>query len=52
MLGVDFRLVALVSAARHVLIFVMILLWLPAVRVAEKGGPFRGLQLAFRDRPF
>jgi DHA1 family multidrug resistance protein-like MFS transporter len=36
----------------YVLIFVMILLWLPAVQVAEKGGPFRGLKLAFRDRQF
>ena len=52
LLGVDFRLVAFVSAAMYVLIFVMILLWLPAVQVAEKGGPFRGLKLAFRDRPF
>ena len=52
LLGVDFRLVALVSAASYVLIFVMILLWLPAVQVAEKGGAFRGLTLAFRDRPF
>jgi DHA1 family multidrug resistance protein-like MFS transporter len=52
LLGVDFRLVALVSAAMYVLIFVVILLWLPAVQVAEKGGPFRGLKLAFRDRPF
>jgi DHA1 family multidrug resistance protein-like MFS transporter len=52
LLGVDFRLVALVSAAMYVLIFVMILLWLPAVQVAEKGGPFRGLKLAFRDRQF
>jgi DHA1 family multidrug resistance protein-like MFS transporter len=52
LLGVDFRLVALVSAASYVLIFVMIMLWLPAVQVAEKGGAFRGLKLAFRDRPF
>jgi DHA1 family multidrug resistance protein-like MFS transporter len=52
LLGVDFRLVALIGAACYVLIFVMILLWLPAVRVAEKGEPFRGLNLAFRDRPF
>ena len=52
LLGVDFRLVALVSAALYVLIFAVILLWLPAVRVAEKGAPFRGLKLAFRDRQF
>src|SRR5215218_3940043 len=52
LLGVDFRLVALVSAASYLLIFVMILIWLPAVQVAEKGGPFRGLKLAFRDRQF
>jgi DHA1 family multidrug resistance protein-like MFS transporter len=52
LLGVDFRLVVLVSAATYVLIFVVTLLWLPPVQVAEKGGPFRGLNLAFRDRPF
>ena len=39
LLGVDFRLVSLVAAASYVLILVMILIWLPAVRVADKGGP-------------
>jgi DHA1 family multidrug resistance protein-like MFS transporter len=52
LLAIDFRYVALASAASYVLLFVMIVLWLPAVQVAEKGGPFRGLRLAFRDRPF
>src|SRR3712207_532618 len=52
LLDVDFRFVALVGAATYLLIFVMILIWLPAVQVAEKGGPFRGLNLAFHDRPF
>jgi DHA1 family multidrug resistance protein-like MFS transporter len=52
LLGVDFRLVSLIGAACYVLIFVMVLLWLPAVRVAEKGGTFRGLSLAFHDRRF
>ena len=52
LLDVDFGLVALASAACYVAIFVMTLVWLPAVRVAEKGGPFRGLHLAFHDRPF
>ena len=52
LLGIDFRLVALGGALTYVLLFVMIVLWLPAVQVAEKGGPFRGLRLAFGDRPF
>jgi DHA1 family multidrug resistance protein-like MFS transporter len=52
LLGVDFRLVSLVAAASYVLILAMILLWLPPVRVADKGGPLRGLRLAFRDRTF
>jgi DHA1 family multidrug resistance protein-like MFS transporter len=52
LLGLDFRLVALAGGATYILLFVMIVLWLPDVQVAEKGGPFRGLRLAFRDRPF
>ena len=52
LLGIDFRLVALAGAACYVLLFLMIVLWLPAVQVAEKGGPLRGLKLAFHDRPF
>ncbi len=52
LLGVDFRLVSLVAAASYVLILAMILVWLPPVRVADKGGPLRGLRLAFRDRTF
>ncbi|MGH2614197.1 MAG: MFS transporter [Thermomicrobiales bacterium] len=52
LLGFDFRLVALGGAATYVVLFLMIVFWLPAVQVAEKGGPFRGLRLAFRDRLF
>jgi DHA1 family multidrug resistance protein-like MFS transporter len=52
LLGVDFRLVALAGAACYVAILAMILLWLPPVQVAEKGGAWRGLHLAFHDRPF
>jgi DHA1 family multidrug resistance protein-like MFS transporter len=52
LLGFDFAYVALASAVSYLLLLVMILLWLPAVQVAEKGGPFRGLRLAFHDRPF
>jgi MFS transporter, DHA1 family, multidrug resistance protein len=52
LLGVDFRFVALVAAASYVLILAMVVIWLPPVRVAEKGGPLRGLRLAFRDRTF
>ena len=52
LLGFDFRLVALGGALTYVVLFAMIVLWLPAVQVAEKGGPWQGLRLAFRDRPF
>jgi DHA1 family multidrug resistance protein-like MFS transporter len=52
LLGFDFRLVALGGALTYIVLFAMIVLWLPAVQIAEKGGPFRGLRLAFRDRPF
>lgn len=52
LLHVDFRLVALASAVCYILILGMTVIWLPPVQVAEKGGPFRGLRLAFGDRPF
>jgi DHA1 family multidrug resistance protein-like MFS transporter len=52
LLGLDFRFVALGAGVSYLLLFLMILFWLPAVHVAERGGPFRGLNLAFRDRPF
>jgi DHA1 family multidrug resistance protein-like MFS transporter len=52
LLEFDFAFVALASAICYTLLLAMILLWLPAVQVAEKGGPFRGLNLAFHDRPF
>ncbi|MBA3450819.1 MAG: MFS transporter [Chloroflexia bacterium] len=52
LLGIDFRWVALGGALTYMLLLAMIVLWLPAVQVAEKGGPFRGLRLAFHDRPF
>jgi DHA1 family multidrug resistance protein-like MFS transporter len=52
LLGFSFQLVAVLGGVCYLLIFLMILLWLPAVQVAERGGAFRGLHLAFRDRPF
>ena len=52
LLALDFRLVALVSAASYVVILLMILVWLPPVRVAEPGGAFRGLRLVVHDRQF
>lgn len=52
LLEVDFRFVALASAVSYLLLLAMILIWLPPVQVAEKGGAFRGLNLAFHDRPF
>jgi DHA1 family multidrug resistance protein-like MFS transporter len=52
LLGVDFSLVALVSAACYLVILAMILVWLPAVQVAEPGGVFHGLRLAMHDRQF
>ncbi|HET7037530.1 MAG TPA: MFS transporter, partial [Thermomicrobiaceae bacterium] len=52
LLGIDFRLVAVLAAACYLAILVMVLVWLPAVQVAEKGGALRGLGLAFHDRPF
>lgn len=52
LLGLDFRFVAFASAASYLLLLVLIVIWLPPVQVAEKGGAFRGLSLAFHDRPF
>jgi DHA1 family multidrug resistance protein-like MFS transporter len=52
LLGFDFRYVALAGGVCYILLFLMILLWLPAVQVAEKGGAFRGLNLAVHDRTF
>lgn len=52
LLEFDFRYVALASAACYVILFFLIVLWLPAVRVAERGGALQGLRLAFRDRTF
>ena len=52
LLGFDFRYVAIASAFCYLLLLVTIVVWLPAVRVAEKGGTFKGLNLAFHDRPF
>jgi DHA1 family multidrug resistance protein-like MFS transporter len=52
LLSVDFRLVAMVSAACYIVILLMIMIWLPSVRVAEPGGVFRGLQLVAHDRQF
>lgn len=52
LLGFDFRYVAMAAGLCYILLLVMILLWLPPVQVAEKGGAFRGLNLAFRDRSF
>jgi DHA1 family multidrug resistance protein-like MFS transporter len=52
LLGVNFQLVSLIGAACYALILMMILLWLPPVQVAEKGGAMHGLNLAFHDRPF
>ena len=48
LLGVDFRLVSLVAAASYVLILVMILIWLPPVRVADE----RRHRCAVCDWPF
>jgi DHA1 family multidrug resistance protein-like MFS transporter len=52
LLEFDFRYVALASAACYVILFFLIVLWLPAVQVAERGGALEGLRLAFRDRTF
>jgi MFS transporter, DHA1 family, multidrug resistance protein len=52
LLGFDFAYVALASAICYLLLLGMILIWLPPVHVAEKGGALRGLSLAFHDRPF
>jgi DHA1 family multidrug resistance protein-like MFS transporter len=52
LLGFDFRYVALAGGVCYILLFIMIVLWLPVVRVAEKGETFRGLHLAFHDRTF
>jgi DHA1 family multidrug resistance protein-like MFS transporter len=53
LLRVDFGLVALVSGACYGLIFLLVLLGLPPVRVAQgEGGFWHGFGLALRDRPF
>lgn len=52
LLGFDFRYVALAAAASYIILLVLLLVWLPPVKVAEKGGAFRGLNLAFHDRYF
>ena len=52
LLGFDFRYVALAAATSYIILLVLIVVWLPAVKVAEEGGAFRGLNLAFRDRYF
>lgn len=52
LLEFDFRYVALASAVCYVILFVLIVLWLPAVKVSERGGALQGLRLAFRDRTF
>lgn len=52
LLNFDFRYVAMASAASYLLLLAMILIWLPPVQVAEKGGAFRGLNLAVHDRTF
>lgn len=52
LLGFDFRYVALAAAASYIILLILIQVWLPAVKVAEEGGAFRGLNLAFRDRYF
>lgn len=52
LLGLDFRYVALGSGACYLLLLALIVFWLPEVHVAEKGGTFRGLDLAFHDRKF
>ena len=52
LLGFDFRYVALAAAGSYVILLILIVVWLPAVKVAEEGGAFRGLTLAFRDHYF
>ena len=52
LLGFDFRYVALAAACSYIILLILIQVWLPAVKVAEEGGAFRGLNLAFRDRYF
>jgi DHA1 family multidrug resistance protein-like MFS transporter len=52
LLGFDFRYVALAGGACYILLFFLLLVWLPSVQVAEKGSTFRGLHLAFHDRTF
>ena len=52
LLGFDFRYVALAAASSYIILLILIVIWLPAVKVAEEGGAFRGLNLAFHDRYF
>lgn len=53
LLRVDFRAVALVSAACYIVTFLVTVLLLPSVRVAaERQSLTYGLGLALRDRPF
>ncbi len=53
LLRYDFGLVALASGAAYALICLLVLLGLPAVRVAHgEGGFWHGFGLALRDRPF
>jgi DHA1 family multidrug resistance protein-like MFS transporter len=52
LLGFDFRYVALAAAGSYIILLILIVVWLPAVKVAEEGGALQGLSLAFRDRYF
>lgn len=52
LLGFDFRYVALAAACSYIILLILIVVGLPAVKVAEEGGAFRGLNLAFGDRYF
>jgi DHA1 family multidrug resistance protein-like MFS transporter len=53
LLGFDFAVVALASAACFVVTFAVTLIFMPSVRVAsEEGGLTDGVKLALRDRPF
>jgi len=53
LIGVDFALVCVVAAVCFFLIFWIMLIFLPPVRVARRGGSaWGGVRLAVRDRPF
>lgn len=53
LLNVDFDLVAFASGASYLIIFLLVVLFLPPVRVAQEvGGFWTGFGLALRDRPF